>query len=98
MFSRCVECTLVCFPFSLTIFHDSIGTIAQSHTQPQQSHPASSRIIELIDCEVRRDRNYIAMVLEAGDIDLAKVLTQKNAARNTIVGAGGSGSSAGAAG
>lgn len=42
------------------------------------SAPTQSRIIELIDSEVRRDRNYISMILEAGDIDLAKVLTQKN--------------------
>jgi hypothetical protein len=51
----------------------SSGIAAASH---------QSRIIELVDFEVRRDKNYIAMILEAGDIDLAKVLTQKNA-RNT---------------
>jgi len=46
---------------------------------------SQSRIIELIDCEVRKDRNYIAMVLEAGDIDLAKVLTQKNTRSNAAI-------------
>lgn len=43
---------------------------------------AQSRIIELVDFEVRRDQRYIAMILEAGDIDLAKVLQQKNTARS----------------
>lgn len=43
---------------------------------------AQSRIIELVDFEVRRDERYIAMILEAGDIDLAKVLQQKNTARS----------------
>jgi hypothetical protein len=63
------------------------GAAAQaSQAQPAATHPANSHIIELIDCEVRRDKHYIAMVLEAGDIDLAKVLTQKNAARGLTAG------------
>jgi hypothetical protein len=57
-----------------------------SQAQPAAAHPANSHIIELIDCEVRRDMHYIAMILEAGDIDLAKVLTQKNAARGLTAG------------
>jgi hypothetical protein len=63
------------------------GAAAQaSQAQPAATHPANSHIIELIDCEVRRDKHYIAMILEAGDIDLAKVLTQKNAARGLTAG------------
>jgi hypothetical protein len=57
-----------------------------SQARSAAAHPANSHIIELIDCEVRRDKNYIAMILEAGDIDLAKVLTQKNAARGLTAG------------
>jgi hypothetical protein len=57
-----------------------------SQAQSAAAHPANSHIIELIDCEVRRDKHYIAMILEAGDIDLAKVLTQKNAARGLTAG------------
>ena len=56
--------------------------LSATHNTPTDTAPvgapAQSRIIELIDSEVRRDRNYISMILEAGDIDLAKVLTQKN--------------------
>jgi uncharacterized protein YkwD len=37
----------------------------------------SSYIIELIDAEVNRDEMYIAMVMEAGEVDLAKVLSQR---------------------
>ena len=37
-----------------------------------------NRIIELIDYEICRSQHYIAMILEAGDIDLAKVLDQKS--------------------
>jgi len=44
------------------------------------SSSATSRIIELVDYEVSREGRYIAMLLEAGDVDLAKVLTQRNKA------------------
>ena len=37
----------------------------------------SPYIIELIDAEVNKDQMYIAMILEIGDIDLAKSLSQK---------------------
>ena len=36
----------------------------------------SRHIIELIDYEVRKDHMYVAMLLEVGDVDLAKVLNQ----------------------
>ena len=37
----------------------------------------SPYIIELIDAEVNKEKMYIAMILEIGDVDLAKSLTQK---------------------
>jgi len=37
----------------------------------------SPYIIELIDAEVNKDQMYIAMILEIGDVDLAKSLSQK---------------------
>ena len=37
----------------------------------------SRHIIELIDAEVSRDENYIAMVMEMGDVDLAKNISQQ---------------------
>ena len=60
-----------------------LSNSAQSNTDSNSNSTvrssSQSRIIELVDFEVRRDKSYIAMVLEAGDIDLAKVLTQKTA-------------------
>ena len=38
---------------------------------------SSPYIIDLIDAEVNREEMYIAIVMEAGDVDLAKVLSQK---------------------
>ena len=38
---------------------------------------SSPYIIDFVDAEVNRDEMYIAIVMEAGDVDLAKVLTQK---------------------
>ena len=37
----------------------------------------SPYIIELIDAEVNKDQMYIAMILEIGDVDLAKSLSEK---------------------
>lgn len=42
-----------------------------------KSLQGSNCIIELVDYQLRHSENYIEMVLEAGDIDLAKVLSQK---------------------
>ena len=38
---------------------------------------SSPYIIDFVDAEINRDEMYIAIVMEAGDVDLAKVLTQK---------------------
>lgn len=38
----------------------------------------SPHIIELVDYEINRDQMFVAMLLEPGDIDLAKVLGQKH--------------------
>ena len=44
---------------------------------------SSPYIIDLVEAEVNRDEMYIAMVMEAGEIDLAKILSQKQ--RQAIV-------------
>ena len=38
---------------------------------------SSPYIIELVDAEINREELYIAIIMEAGDIDLSKVLSQK---------------------
>jgi hypothetical protein len=42
-----------------------------------QTMKGSKSIIELIDAEVNKDEMYIAMIMEAGDSDLAKVLSNR---------------------
>ena len=42
-----------------------------------QKLKGSPHIIELLDAEVDRNQNYIAMVMEAGEIDLAKLLQKQ---------------------
>lgn len=71
------------------------GTSSSGSSSGSSVGSHQSRIIELVDFEVRRDRNYIAMILEAGDIDLAKVLTQKNARNTPSASAAGTGNGAG---
>ena len=44
---------------------------------------SSPYIIDLVEAEINRDEMYIAMVMEAGEIDLAKILSQKQ--RQAIV-------------
>jgi hypothetical protein len=71
------------------LYSDFIRSTMALHCLPRlgaavaPSSNQHSRIIQLVDFEVRRDHNYIAMVLEAGDIDLAKVLAQKNGIKNS---------------
>jgi hypothetical protein len=48
----------------------------------------SPYIIELVDYEVRKDQMYVAMLLEVGDVDLAKVLNQRQPTLNGKTGAG----------
>jgi hypothetical protein len=59
--------------------HSASGTEENAVAAAVVSSSNGSRIIELLDYEVRRDQRYIAMLLEAGDVDLAKALTQKHA-------------------
>lgn len=43
---------------------------------------SSPYIIDLVDAEVNREEMYIAIVMEAGEVDLAKVLSQKQKLSN----------------
>lgn len=43
---------------------------------------SSPYIIDLVDAEVNREEMYIAIVMEAGEVDLAKVLSQKQKMSN----------------
>eukprot|EP01038_Epipyxis_sp_PR26KG_P006260 gene6260-8621_t len=49
-----------------------------------QKLKGSPHIIELIDYDVNKENMYVAMILEPGDIDLAKVLSQKMNELNKI--------------
>lgn len=54
------------------VFENYINEIELLH-----SLKGSPYIIELKDAQVNRNENYIAMIMEAGEVDLSKVLTQK---------------------
>ena len=45
---------------------------------------SSPYIIDFVDAEVNKDEMYIAIVMEAGDVDLAKVLTQRQRQAATL--------------
>ncbi len=45
-------------------------------------------IIELVDAEINRDEMYIAMIMEAGEIDLSKVLKDRQNQKNVLKGGG----------
>jgi serine/threonine protein kinase len=48
----------------------------------------SQYIIELVDAEINREEMYIAMVMEAGEVDLSKVLAQKQRKPIVVTGSG----------
>jgi hypothetical protein len=54
------------------VFENYINEIELLH-----SLKGSPYIIELKDAQINRHENYIAMIMEVGEVDLSKVLTQK---------------------
>jgi hypothetical protein len=65
--------------------HKKSSSSLSSYTSSSSSILNMNRIIELIDYEICRSQHYIAMILEAGDIDLAKVLNQKSSSSSSSV-------------
>jgi hypothetical protein len=66
--------------------HKNSSSSLSSYTPSSSSSSIFNvnRIIELIDYEICRSQHYIAMILEAGDIDLAKVLNQKSSSSSSV--------------
>ena len=78
--------------------NNSSSSYSSSYSSSSSSRSISagtSRIIELVDFEVNREERFVAMLLEPGDIDLSRVLSQKHAQRNKLLAAAAASNSAG---